>query len=89
MIGKSVTVCGRVQGVFYRASTCDKASSLGLRGWVKNLPSGDVQIEAFGEESAVQELIAWCKHGPPMASVTSIKVEEIAFREEAPFRVVY
>lgn len=88
-IGKTITVSGRVQGVFYRASTMEKAQSLGLRGWVKNMPNGDVQIEAFGEASVVNKLVSWCAEGPPMANVTNVRTEDIPFREEPSFRVSY
>jgi acylphosphatase len=72
----NITVSGRVQGVFYRASTEDKAKSLGLTGFVCNMPNGDVYIEAEGTEEQLNALIKWCKSGPPMAKVESVKVEE-------------
>ena len=70
-----IVVHGKVQGVWYRASTQEVARSLGLRGWVRNLPSGEVEILAQGEEKAIRELIDWCHHGPPAAKVTKVEVE--------------
>ena len=69
-----ITVSGRVQGVFYRARTEEKALSLNLLGWVRNLSNGDVEIVAEGEESDLENLAAWCRQGPPSAVVTSVDV---------------
>jgi acylphosphatase len=81
-------VSGRVQGVSYRASTAHKARQLGLVGWVRNLANGDVELEAEGE--SIDELIAWCKQGPPAARVDRVTVEEIALAgDEASFDVRY
>jgi acylphosphatase len=81
-------VSGRVQGVSYRASTVQKARQLGLVGWVRNLANGNVELEAEG--SNVDELIAWCKQGPPAAQVDSVTVEEIELgNDEASFDVRY
>lgn len=89
LIGRSILVSGKVQGVFYRASTLEEANKLGLKGWVKNLPAGEVFIEVFGESEAVEKLIAWCKHGPPMSKVSNVSIKEIAFREERIFEINY
>ncbi|WP_420579960.1 acylphosphatase [Reichenbachiella sp.] len=89
MIGCSILVSGKVQGVFYRASTAEEAKRLGVTGWVKNLPSGEVLIEAFGIQEQVEALAAWCKQGPPLSEVNKVTVQEISFREESSFRVVY
>jgi acylphosphatase len=70
-----IVVHGKVQGVWYRASTQKVARSLGLRGWVRNLPTGEVEILAQGDEQAVKELIQWCYQGPPAAEVTKVDVE--------------
>lgn len=67
---------GRVQGVCYRASTVDEASDRGLTGWVRNLPDGSVELEAQGEEASVKALLAWCAHGPPLARVAGVAVED-------------
>ncbi len=69
-------VSGRVQGVWYRASTRDEARRLGLTGWVKNLPDGRVELVAEGSASTVDALIKWCHQGPPYAKVDRVDVEE-------------
>ncbi len=69
------TVSGRVQGVFFRASTRDRARELGLSGWVRNLPDGRVEFVAEGEESTLQELLQFLRVGPPGARVNDLVVE--------------
>lgn len=69
----NITVKGRVQGVFYRKSTQNTATRLGLSGFVKNLPDGNVYIEAEGDQVALDQLLEWCKNGPRMAHVSSAK----------------
>ena len=70
-----ITVTGRVQGVWYRASTEQKARELGLTGYVKNEPDGSVYIEAEGDEPALDALLAWCRQGPPLARVENLHTE--------------
>lgn len=65
-------VSGFVQGVFYRASTRDTAARLGLTGWVRNLPDGNVEAVFEGPVEKIREAVAWCKDGPPGARVTRI-----------------
>jgi len=69
-------VAGRVQGVYYRAATVERASELGLDGWVKNLADGRVEAVASGPLEALTEFAAWLWQGPPAARVTSVQVEE-------------
>ena len=71
-------VRGRVQGVGFRASTVFEARSLGLRGWVKNLPDGNVEVLAMGDDAAVEALIAWLRQGPRGARVTGVSLDEPA-----------
>jgi acylphosphatase len=68
-----VYITGRVQGVCYRAETRQQACNLGLTGWVKNLPDGQVEILAEGEEQRVRDLISWCRQGPPRSRVDLIE----------------
>jgi acylphosphatase len=63
---------GRVQGVYFRASTLEKARQLGLTGWVMNCPDGSVEAVAEGTRSKLDELISWCHHGPPGAQVKKV-----------------
>lgn len=67
---------GRVQGVFYRQSTCKEAAARDLFGWVKNNMDESVEVLVFGPDEKVQELIVWCHKGPPSAQVESVVVEE-------------
>ena len=71
-----VVISGRVQGVWYRASTKQKAEELGLRGWVKNTQEGNVEAVFEGSEAAIDEMIAWCWKGPALAHVTNVNVIE-------------
>lgn len=63
---------GKVQGVFYRASTKERAQQLGLKGWVRNEPNGDVMVHAEGEQQQVLELYQWCQEGPLLARVDEV-----------------
>ncbi|MCK4950781.1 MAG: acylphosphatase [Gammaproteobacteria bacterium] len=79
-ICKKCLISGRVQGVFYRASTQRQAQSLGVTGWAKNLPDGTVEVMACGERDAVNALCDWCGDGPEYARVISIECEEQGFQ---------
>ncbi len=68
-------VRGRVQGVYFRASTRDRARQLGLNGWVRNCPDGSVEILAEGDKAHLERLVVWCHDGPPGAVVTDLDVE--------------
>lgn len=67
-----VIIQGLVQGVFFRASTKEKALQLGVGGWVRNLPDGGVEALFEGEKKKVEELVAWCYKGPIGARVTKV-----------------
>lgn len=67
-------VSGRVQGVFFRHHTMKKAAELGLRGWVKNLPDGKVEAVIEGDPHSVDEMVSWCRSGPPSAHVSNLEV---------------
>jgi len=84
-----IIVSGRVQGVFYRDSTERKALDLGLKGYVRNLSSGDVEIVVQGDEASKHALISWCREGPSHASVTEIAHEEFEASEYDDFEVKY
>ncbi|MBD2094627.1 acylphosphatase [Trichocoleus sp. FACHB-591] len=70
-----VWISGRVQGVGYRMSTCQAAETLGVNGWVKNLPDGRVEAVFEGPPELLEEMIRWCHKGPQMAIVQEVKVE--------------
>ena len=67
-------ISGRVQGVFFRACTQREAQSLGLVGWVRNLPDGRVEIVAQGDAEAVRALVEWSHLGPVRAEVASVDI---------------
>ncbi len=73
-------VFGKVQGVFYRSSAQQEAHRLGLRGWVRNLPSGEVESEVEGEEAEVEEFIAWCRQGPSKSLVSRVDVDKSPYQ---------
>jgi acylphosphatase len=68
-------ISGRVQGVSYRANAARRAVALGLLGWVRNVPSGDVELVAEGPASALDELQSWARRGPPLAHVESVDAQ--------------
>ena len=68
-------VSGHVQGVFFRAEARTVAASHGLTGFTRNLPNGDVEIVAEGESEALQRLVDWSRHGPPLAQVDDVQVD--------------
>lgn len=74
-------ISGRVQGVYFRASTRDVASKLGLYGFARNLPDGSVEVVASGATEAMDSLSAWLRMGPPASRVDEVIVEELAERE--------
>ncbi len=75
-------ISGKVQGVFYRASCQEVAQGLGLKGWVRNLSNGDVEVLAQGEKEKIEKLIDWCKKGPPSAKVNNANVKWEDLKEE-------
>jgi acylphosphatase len=83
-------ISGKVQGVWFRASTKEHAQNLHLTGWVRNLESGEVEAVFEGEESAIDEIITWCSSGPPLAEVDDItkKYEEYT-HEFTDFKIQY
>ncbi|HEX8307001.1 MAG TPA: acylphosphatase [Allosphingosinicella sp.] len=89
MIGRRVRIHGRVQGVFFRNWTKDKARALEVRGWVRNQTDGSVELAAYGDEAAMEALIAQCRTGPPAARVDRVEVEEVKGEGPPPgFRVL-
>lgn len=81
IIARRCYISGRVQGVFYRASTRERAVSLGVRGHAINLPDGRVEVLAVGEAAAVHALIDWLAIGPPAARVANVEVCEVIVGE--------
>lgn len=85
-----VYVHGRVQGVFFRATTRDKARSLGVKGWVKNCLDGGVEAVFEGEKDTVEKIVNWCKKGPEGAFVNHIDAHwEKCSGEFDEFSIIY
>lgn len=75
-------ISGRVQGVFYRAFVEETALSLGLKGWVRNMPDGRVEAVFEGEKDNIQKAISICYKGPPVSKVSDISVKWEEFQAE-------
>lgn len=71
-----MTVSGRVQGVFYRDTVRRKAYEIGVKGYVRNLSNGDVEIIAEGNDNQLRELVEFCKNDPGYSKVGEVKVKE-------------
>ena len=84
-------ISGRVQGVFFRAYTRDEARRLGLKGWVRNLPDGRVEVLAQGNSEQLGSLESFCRKGPPHARVQDVEVteESTGAQELTAFEITY
>ena len=71
---RHVRVIGRVQGVYFRQSTVDKARELRIAGWVRNSQDGSVEVHVEGADAAVSAMLRWLNRGPPSASVSEVEV---------------
>lgn len=85
----SITVKGKVQGVYFRHFTKTKADTIGITGTVKNLSNGDVFIVATGEEYQLNDLLLYCKQGPPRAVVTELIKEDVPLQQFNGFEVIH
>ena len=83
-----LTVKGKVQGVYFRAYAKNKASELGITGWVKNLPDENVEIEATATDDLLQQFINWCREGPSRAIVNDLIIEELPYEPFIDFRIL-
>lgn len=84
-----VKIYGRVQGVWFRAHTKEMAERLGIKGWVRNVPDGSVEAVFEGDDEAVEKIIEWCHHGPPLARVKKVEVSYEEPKGERDFRIIY
>ena len=71
---KKLRIRGKVQGVYFRESLKNEAHKSGISGWVRNRGDGSVEALLQGEEASVDQLVEWCRHGPPQARVDSVDV---------------
>ena len=78
-------VAGRVQGVFYRASTRARAETLGVTGHARNLADGRVEVLACGQREAVEALCRWLWQGSPASHVSAVEIEELTLESVQPW----
>ena len=83
----SIIVTGKVQGVWYRKYTVDKATELGISGFVKNLPDDSVYILATGTDEQLNALVQWCYTGSPKSRVVTVRVKEEVLQPNQEFKV--
>ena len=88
VVGKRVTVHGRVQGVFFRDSCRAEAEQAGVTGWVRNEDDGTVTAQLEGPADAVDHVVAWCQTGPPRARVRRIDVNDTVPTAATTFEVL-
>lgn len=88
LTSRKITVSGKVQGVWFRKYTSDKASELGLSGTVQNLPSGQVLIHAVGSLAQLEALEKWCWQGSPESTVKDVASEEIEVKDYSSFKII-
>lgn len=77
-----LSISGKVQGVFYRVSTRERAAMLNLYGWVRNRSDGRVEAYCLGSREQIEELISWCWQGPTGATVDRVEVEWLELSSE-------
>jgi acylphosphatase len=77
-----LTINGRVQGVYFRASTVQQARLLGLTGWVTNRADSSVEVVAEGEREQLKKLVNWCRSGPPGAQVRDVLAKWLDSKDE-------
>lgn len=83
-------ISGLVQGVYFRYSASEEAAGLGVTGWVRNLPNGNVEAVIEGEEAKVEQMIKWCGRGPAPARVDKVEVKRLpATGEFSAFKITY
>jgi len=80
-------VSGRVQGVYFRVSSQQKAIDYGLSGYAKNLADGDVEVFLSGEQENVDKMLAWLKQGPELAQVTEVQQIKVDWQEHSFFSI--
>jgi acylphosphatase len=82
-----ISIYGRVQGVGFRWNAANEARSIGINGFIKNLPDGSVYIEAEGSTSQLNIFVEWCKRGPARGSVETINVDKLPPLYYTEFRI--
>lgn len=83
-----INITGKVQGVYFRQSTLEEAIKLGLTGTVRNLPNGEVEVTATGEDFLLQKLVDWCHTGPRRAQVNAVTTKTTTVQTFDSFRII-
>jgi acylphosphatase len=84
-----VHISGHVQGVFFRTSCADLAKGLGLSGWIRNVSGGGVEAVFEGTETAVEQMLSWCREGPPLARVDRLGSVDEAPTDGSGFHIIH
>lgn len=83
-----INITGKVQGVFYRQSTKEKADALGIKGTVRNCKDESVEIIATGTKEQLNALVEWCRKGPPRAIVMDVSSQELSLQAFGNFSII-
>jgi len=81
-------VSGKVQGVWFRASTMETADKLNLNGYAKNLPNGNVEVMATGKKIDLEKFVVFLSHGPKSAVVDKLQWEWVDVETFVQFEVL-
>jgi acylphosphatase len=84
LVHRNITISGRVQGVGYRYSARSVALQLGIKGYIRNLPGGNVYIEAEGNPVQMTAFVNWCRQGPTHARIDTVNMDDgevVGFRD--------
>jgi acylphosphatase len=84
-----IVVKGRVQGVGFRWNAAREAKLRGITGYVKNMPGGEVLIEAEGKMELLDDYVQWCREGPAFSEVEKVDVDTLPARGYSEFRIAH
>lgn len=82
-------ITGTVQGIFYRAFVKENAEKLNLKGFVRNLEDGKVEIFLEGDNENVDKMIELCKQGPKHSQIKNVELKEEKFQDFKQFKVLH
>ena len=80
-------ISGKVQGVYFRASSQQQAIEYGISGYARNLEGGDVEVLMCGEQQSVDKMLEWLSHGPPQAEVSSVESKQVPWQDHNHFSI--
>ena len=85
----NIKISGRVQGVFFRSGTKNKARDLDLVGFVRNEPDDSVYIEVEGEKEKLNQFVGFCKSGPDHAEISDLNIQDGELKNFKNFKIEY